>query len=756
MSTINAEILLKAVEFSPASIIITDKEGIVEFVNNKFIEVSGYSKEEVLGNKPNILKSGVQSDDFYKNLWKTIISGKEWKGEFHNKRKDGTLYWESASISSFKDDEGNILKFVAVKEDITHKKELEKVLKMKEFSIENTKEGMMWLDLKGEVTYCNKSYHEMLGYDDEEINRKMDWYDLVPKEYKSLWKEYFNILKKKKNITLEHFHLTKNNETFPMEASLNYFKIDDEEYIFIFTRDTTIRREMENIIKMSEDKFTKIFMFIPDPVLVTDVDTSEYLEVNDAFEMISGWDRSECIGKTIYELNMWKYPEKRTEMIEYLKQNDGEYYNYEVEFILKNGEERTGLMAGKIINYDGKNRLLSIIRDISERKLYEIELEKAKEKAEKSDKLKTSFLANLSHEIRTPMNAIIGFSDLLKDDKLSLNKKTEYIKIINESGDDLLKLIDDIIDIAKIESDELNIEETKYYVENIMLDLYNIYKNKIEFYNKNLNLVCETIPSKQMLLVYIDPYRVKQVLSNLLSNAIKFTEEGFVEYGFVIKNNFIEFYIKDTGIGIHEKYRDLIFERFRQIDESKTRKYGGTGLGLNICLNLVKLMGGKIWLESKPKDGSVFYFTIPYKPTIENENIITTSLFNINNYNWSDKKILIAEDILTNFDYLNELLKCTECEIIHAENGKIAVELYTKYQPDIVLMDIQMPIMNGIEAKEQIRLLNPSAIIIAQTAYAMKNDKKECLNMGFNEYISKPINKLELFDLINRYLKINI
>lgn len=756
MSTINTEILLKAVEFSPASIIITDKDGMVEFVNNKFTEVSGYSKEEVLGNNPNILKSGVQSEDFYKDLWETISSGKEWRGEFHNKRKDGTLYWESASISSFKDDDGNILKFVAVKEDITNKKELEKVLKMKEFSIENTKEGMMWLDLKGEVTYCNKSYHEMLGYVEDEINRKMDWYDLVPKEYKSLWKEYFNILKKKKNITLEHFHLTKSGDTFPMEASLNYFKIDDEEYIFIFTRDTTIRREMENIIKMSEDKFTKIFMFIPDCVLVTDLETSEYLEVNDAFERISGWNRSECIGKTIYELNVWKHPEKRVEMIDLLKQNDGEYYNYEVEFILKNGEERTGLMAGKIINYDGKNRLLTIIRDISERKLYEIELEKAKEKAEKSDKLKSSFLANLSHEIRTPMNAIIGFSDLLKDNSLPLNEKMEYIKIINESGDELLKLIDDIIDIAKIESGELNIEETKYHIENIMMDLYNTYKNKIKFYNKNLNLVCESCPSTHMLLAYVDPYRVKQVISNLLSNAIKFTEEGIIEYGFVIKNNFIEFFVKDTGVGIHEKHRGLIFERFRQIDESKTRKYGGTGLGLNICLNLVKMMGGEIWLESKPKEGSIFYFTIPYKPAMEYRNMTIASSFNKDNYNWSGKKILVAEDIPTNFEYLNEVLKCTGCEIIHAENGKLAIEYYIKYKPDIILMDIQMPVMNGIEAKERIRDLNPNAIVIAQTAYAMKNDKVDCLNMGFNGYISKPINKIELFDLINKHLKFNI
>jgi signal transduction histidine kinase/CheY-like chemotaxis protein len=755
MSIINTEILLKAVECSPASIIITDKNGVVEFVNNKFIEVSGYSKKEVLGQKPSILKSGLQTNEFYKQLWETISLGKEWKGEFHNKRKDGTFYWESASISSFKDDEGNILKYVAVKEDITNKKELEKVLKMKEFSIENTKEGMMWLSLNGDITYCNISYHEMLGYGEGEINKKKSWYELVPKEYRSLWKEYFNILKKKKNITLEHFHLTKNSENFPMEASLNYFKIDDEEYVFVFTRDTTIRREMENIIKLSEDKFTKIFMFIPDSVLVTDLETSEYLEVNNSFEKNTGWNRSECIGKTIYELNIWKHPEKRDEMIKILKKNNGEYYNYEVEFILKNGEEKTGLMAGKIINYDGKDRLLTIIRDISDRKQYIIDLEQAKEKAEKADKLKSAFLANLSHEIRTPMNAIVGFSDLLKDDNITIKEKAEYIQIVNESGDELLKLIDDIIDIAKIEADELKIEEIEFYIDNIMVDLYTTYKNKIKFNNKNINLICESCSKTKKLLAYIDPYRVKQVLSNLISNAIKFTEEGYIEYGFLINGDKLEFFVKDTGIGIDKKYKDLIFERFRQIDESKTRKYGGTGLGLNICLNLVKMMGGDIWLESKSKEGTIFYFTVPFNPVIDYKQL-DDPIFDINDYDWRGKKILIVEDMQTNYEYLYEIIKNTGCDLIHAENGKLALEYFVKYNPDIILMDIQMPIMNGIEAKERIRDLNPNAIIIAQTAYAMKNDKVDCLNMGFNGYVSKPINKIELFDLINKLLKINI
>jgi PAS domain S-box-containing protein len=745
---VDSELLLKTVEESPASIVITDVRGNIEYVNNKFSEVTGYSKKEVLGKNPRILKSDKQDDQYYKEMWKTISSGKEWRGEFCNKRKNGEEFWEIVSISSFKNENNEIIKYVAVKEDITERKNMEKILKMRNFSMETAKDGMMWLDSNGKITYANQSYCEMLNCNTNNFLKKnLTWFDIVPKDSKSLWNEYWSILKKKKCLTVEHYHCVK-KIIFPIETSLNYFTLDNTEIVFVFTRNITERKNMENKLKLSEEKFSKAFMFSPDAIIISELETSKYIDVNEAFELLSGWKRDECIGKTIYELNIWKYPEKRIEIIELLNKNSGLFYNYELELILKNGEERTGLMAGRIINYDGKDRLLTITKDISDRKKYELELKEAKEKAEVSDKLKSSFLANMSHEIRTPMNSIIGFSDLLKDEYLSQEEKLSYIKIINESSNDLLSLIDEIIDIAKIESGQLKLDVSEYYIENILSDVYNTYKSHVK---NNVKFICENINDDTKVLVKTDAYRIKQILTNLITNAIKFTEKGYIEFGYHIKNDKIEFFVKDTGLGIEEKNFKMIFERFRQVDDSPTRKFGGTGLGLNICSNLVKLLNGEIWLESKINEGSIFYFNVPFIPSEDYKNQIIKAIDT--DYNWKNKKILVAEDVKPNFIFIQEVLKRTNAEIYWAIDGQETVDMYKKIKPDIVLMDLQMPKLNGFEAREKIMKLNKKAVVIAQTAYAMLGDKTRCLDEGFNDYIPKPINKHLLLSKIDLHIK---
>lgn len=606
MYDIKNELLIKAVDHSPAMIVITDKNGVIEYVNNKFVQITQYTYNEVIGRKPNFLKSGFHDDSYYKEMWGVINKGEEWKGEFYNRKKNGEFYWERLSISSFKDEKGNILKFVAIKEDVTEIKKTEKKLKLRDFSIEKAKDGMMWLDNNANVIYSNNSYCDLLNEKKDEITN-LNWFDVIPNDNKDIWQEYWEMLKNNKTLTLEHTFNHK-NENIIVESTLNYFQVENEEFIFIFTRDVTEKIKIQEKLRHSEEKFSKIFSSSPDAIAITDLKTSKFIDVNEAFIILSGWKKSEVIGKTIFDLNLWKNPKKRN-YIRTMVEKQGYFHNFENVFILKSGEKRTGLMAGRLIEYNKERYLLTITKDISERKEFENELEEAKNKAEESDKLKSNFLSNMSHEIRTPLNVILGFVDLLKEKDLSDVSRKNYIKIIDDSSNDLLKIIENIIDISKINTGQILLKKDKCYIGDIMISLYEEYKEKCN--EKGLELICESCVSKNELYVYIDKYRVKQVLFNLLDNATKFTEKGYIEFGYEIENNHIQFYVEDTGIGIHKENIDLIFKQFRQVDDSQTRKYGGNGLGLTISKKLVEIMNGDIWVESEINIGSTFYFEVP-------------------------------------------------------------------------------------------------------------------------------------------------
>jgi signal transduction histidine kinase/ActR/RegA family two-component response regulator len=398
------------------------------------------------------------------------------------------------------------------------------------------------------------------------------------------------------------------------------------------------------------------------------------------------------------------------------------------------------------------DRLLKINKELenSLRKL-----KKAKDKAVENDRLKSVFLANMSHEIRTPMNAILGFSNLLLKENISEENKKEFARLIIENGNDLLNLINDIIDISKIEAEQLKINITKCNLTELMKDIY-LYYNDLIMHDKmhrpevELKLICDQKGEDTYILS--DPHRLRQILSNLINNAIKFTYAGKIEFGFKNSyNNKIKFFVKDTGIGISRDKLDSIFERFKQVEDPYTKKYNGSGLGLSIAKQLVELLGGNIWVESKEGTGSSFYFTIPsgYKSTekLKDDDTIDGSS---HDYNWKDKVILIAEDEKANFIYLNTILSKSNARIYWAVDGAVAVRLCKKKHIDLVLMDIKMQGMNGYEATKKIKSMNPDIPVIAQTAYAMSDDIEKLMKAGCNDYITKPIKINELLPLINK------
>ena len=385
----------------------------------------------------------------------------------------------------------------------------------------------------------------------------------------------------------------------------------------------------------------------------------------------------------------------------------------------------------------------------------EIDLQMAKDRAEESDKLKSSFLANMSHEIRTPMNAIIGFSELMTRKTISQEKKDIYAQYITNSGKTLLNLIDDIIDIAKIEVSQLKINKSATYI-NVMFNEILEYINTEKKRNKKDHILFtknEAITDINFCFL-CDPLRLKQILTNLLNNALKFTFEGIIEFGYLVPNNAtILFYVSDTGIGLSDEKIPLIFERFRQADDTTTRQFGGTGLGLAISKKLVEMMGGRIWAESEKTKGSTFFFTLPLIIPNQSTKIVEETLESTSNDNFESKTILIAEDEDNNFIFLQEVLDPTKVKIIRAKTGYQAVNM-VKNQPEIslILMDIKMPEMNGYQATSIIKEMKPSLPIIAQTAYAMAEDIIKGKNAGCDDYLAKPIKPELLISTLRHYL----
>lgn len=405
-------------------------------------------------------------------------------------------------------------------------------------------------------------------------------------------------------------------------------------------------------------------------------------------------------------------------------------------------------VIGIPIRYMGEPAVQTIVRDITYRKNIENELIRAKEKAEESDHLKTAFLHNISHEIRTPMNAIVGFSALLNEPDLTPDNQKSYLKIIIDSSDQLLAIVNGIIEISNIEVGILKTSKNEIDLNSQMMMLYRQYNQKAA--EKGLEFRLHTSLSGSKAVVELDSVKLVQILSNLLNNAFKFTGRGKVIFGYSIEGEFIEFFVSDTGIGINEDQFEKIFDRFYQVENSASRTYEGTGLGLSISKAYVEFLGGRIWLSSIPGKGSTFYFTLPYKRS-KQQYISEMESAERKNKQETEKSVLIAEDDDNNFYLMKELLSDLNLKIIRASNGLEAVDAFkTGERIDLVLMDIKMPFMDGYEATRQILEERPDARILAQTAYA--DDEIKAIESGCMGFISKPFVKDRFVSLVREYL----
>ncbi len=377
------------------------------------------------------------------------------------------------------------------------------------------------------------------------------------------------------------------------------------------------------------------------------------------------------------------------------------------------------------------------------------QLQEAKEKAEESDRLKSAFLANMSHEIRTPMNGIMGFSMMLADPQLPKETRDSYLKIVNSSCDQLLHIVNDIIDISKIEAGQIDISESPFDLRALLNELFTIYSAAAQEKNVKLEIDHNRCNLERNSWIISDRTKLRQILDNLFSNAVKFTPSGRIRFRCELENGFINFEVEDSGIGIEPELQNVIFERFRQVESSYTKTYGGTGLGLAITKAYIEKMGGTIKVSSRFGKGSVFSFRLPYKPASEiNERKEQISRFRPLDLGMT---VMIVEDEEINWLYLNEILK-NRVRVLRAVSGKEALDLIRENPDiDIILMDIKLPDINGLELTRIIKTMNSRIKVIAQTAYALSGDRESVIAAGCSGYISKPVNRDELLNLIIAY-----
>ena len=607
------------------------------------------------------------------------------------------------------------------------------------------------------------------------------------------------IIKNHIDIAVVYLTAKSNNKTLkraqisdPFAYILKPFKLEELEI------NINIAVHKHRKLKENKEKFYSLYSFMSEGFALHQIiyadsgKAKDYLiiDINPAYESMFGLKKESAIGKKASQLFDTENPPYLDIYAEVAA--TGKARAFETYFQRLNKHFYISVFS------PSQGKFATIISDITERKKNELklkeqneeiailnekyaatnqdlkenynELEKVKEKAEESDRLKSAFLANMSHEIRTPMNGILGFAELLKDRDLSVEDKEEYTKIINELGNDLLQIINDILDISNIEANQVKIEIEECSVNTLFSELYMIFDSEKSKKNKtNIKIRINKAFEDKNSYIYADETRLRQVLSNLISNALKYTNEGQIEIGYQLINNNLRFYIKDTGIGIPKDKQKIIFERFRQADESRTRKHKGTGLGLAISKRLVELMGGEIWVESEgienlnifsadkqktSRKGSVFYFTFPYQPVYQIAEIDDNKNNENTIFNWKNKKILIVEDDSASFQYLEAVMEETQVHIIHTTDGEKAVEICKVNQDiDLVLMDIQLPKMDGYEATRQIKKVRKNLPVITQTAYAMKEDRKMSIEAGCNDYISKPINLKTLMTTLDKYLR---
>ncbi len=736
-----------------------DANGLYTYSSPVVEEMLGYTADEIIGKKHFYELLNAENKEETKQEALQVFASKQSFKDFINQNvhKDGTLVWLSTTGSPILDKDGGLLGYQGVDTNITERRKVEEALKESEYFFKESQRVAFIGSYKSDFIKGSWESSEVLdkifGINKDFERTIPGWLELVYSGDREMMNSYLldEVIAKRIPFNKEYRIVRKNDGQIRWVHGLGQAKFDDAGIALSLIgtiQDITRRKLNEEVI----NKLNNAVEATGEVVFMTD-NEGIFTYVNPAFSSVYGHQADEVIGKTtprilksglmnesaykIYWEELFNKQVVSGELIN--KTKSGEYIHIEAS-------------SNAIINERGEAiGFIAIQKDITVRKKIEKELIYAKEKAEESDRLKSAFLANMSHEIRTPMNGILGFSALLSKQGVDSEEQQNYIRMIEKSSSRLYNIINEIIDISKIESGQMEVHTEETNINEQIKLAYSLLKPDAEL--KGLTLTYNNSWSANEAMIHTDSAKLYSILTNLLKNAIKFTDMGSVEVGYTRKGEYLEFYVRDTGVGIPENRLEAIFERFVQADIAVLKARQGAGLGLSIAKAFVEMLGGDIRVNSEVGKGSVFYFTLPHhvegvtKPISEND-------FSENETDTPDKnlKVLIAEDDETSEMLITIQVNEFSNEVLIARTGTEAIEMY-RNNPDIdlILMDIQMPEMDGFEASRQIRKLNKQVVIIAQTAYGNTGDREKAIESGCSDYISKPLTQDKFSQLIQKY-----
>lgn len=601
----------------------------------------------------------------------------------------------------------------------------------------------------GQILECNKVACKNLGYTKKELLKlkvsDLDTTDFDLKKEQKRWRS----IKPEKPVTIEKYHKRKDGSSFPVEIKISTIETNGKKMALGIARNITEQQKIKDQITESEEKYKALYEKAPLAYQSLNKD-GIIIDVNPAWLKTLGYKKSEVVNKYFGDFLTKKSQEKFKSVFPVFKEKG--YIHSEKYTIIKQNKTKIQVLYEGCISRspDGEfKQSYCTFKDITKEIKAKKELIKAKEKAEESSRLKSEFLHNMSHEIRTPMNGILGFSELLGNPNLPIEKQRFYIKIIQNSGKLLLRIIDDILEISRLGTKQVKVINEPVCLNNLLVELFSIFDTKAK--ENETPLYLKNSLSDKESIIKTDITKLHKIISNLLENAIKYTNKGFIEFGYYLENSNLKIYVKDTGIGILPTKLKIIFGRFTQAnDHPLNSNASGLGLGLSIAKENAKLLGGNLEVTSKVMKGSKFILTLPYKPIskgIQKEPTLNSKK--------KKCKILIAEDEEVNVLYLETIIHSfVDCTIVHAKNGKEAVDIIEQDETiNIVLMDLKMPIMDGFEATKEIKKIRQNTIIIAQTAYSTNNEKEKALKYGCSEFISKPLDKEKVKIILKKYIK---
>lgn len=738
-------------------------------ISPELMKLLGYTPEEFDPGVPTLDKN-IHPDDSKKNIevFTDFIKGElPFYEMYYRLKHEGKWKWfynRGAIVK--RDDEGNPLFAGGITMGISGRydsmlKKAEEGSKF-EFLFKYTNQAVLIVDMgtedkPGTILEANDAAYRLIGLNEVELIGKNP-YEIIDESFYDRRAELRNEIRKKGRLHVDLQIKDKNGNLKYLDIRSHAFSMTGQElFVSIITDKTETHKARKDLaaselaLRQSEKVYRSLIKAANDRIGLFETDGTPAL-INNAFYETLGFTEEEYKAledkerihpddKVQLEKLSGKFFRDGSLSAEYRVQHkDGHYLHMNSRSVLLQDSDLE------------KDYVLFIIRDVTDKVEFGKKLISAKEKAEESDLLKSAFLANMSHEIRTPMNSIVGFANLLSEEDLDKTTRALYATRINRNSEQLLALVSDIIDLAKIESNQLSVLYTIVYPHNLFSELMQYGRIQLEQRSKSeVDLVYDPDPYKTGEYIETDLIRLTQVLQNLLNNAIKFTSSGKVSIGFRFSGEKIRFYVRDTGTGIDRKNFDIIFDQFRQVDGSHVRRYGGTGLGLAICKNLASLLKGKIWVESEPGEGSVFYLELPVRTGMKIEE--PKARVQMKPFYGREISAFVADDDPDSLFLLKTLLRREGVKITTTDTGYSVLELLEREDlPDLVLLDLQMPVLSGEQTMRIIKEKYPSLKVIAQSARAFEGEREKSMVAGFDGYISKPYDRERLLEVIRHVL----